>query len=156
MNAPLPPHPLVPVTRRWKRKDRELPGGLRGAFWRHPTGVQVISTIDHAVYPDGSGEVGPQWHISVARPRHRPSEADVQLALKAFGMVGAEEDNHHPGFARHYFLCVDPARRVACECKTTEVTIAERGYQWQNPVDDTACRGCEFAVLSRTPCPLHG
>lgn len=121
----------------------------------HSRGVTVISTLDMAKAPDGSGDVIPQWHISVTRRGRRPRADDVTRALLAFGMTGAEEDNHHPGQARNWFLPVDPSRRVDCECKETEVVVVEDdGYTWTT--DPSDCRGCEHERMFGTPpCRFH-
>lgn len=120
--------------------------------------VCVISTLDHAELPGGDGVVGPQWHVSISRVsvsgQKRAGATQVRLALRAFGMVGAEEDNHHPGLARHFWLPVDPAYRGVCECKAEEVVVVEPdGYTWQN--DPLSCRGCEFHATHGHPCPIH-
>lgn len=118
--------------------------------------LRVISALSMAELPDGSGEVGPQWHISITRKGKRPKPTDVRRALRAFGMVGTEEDNHHPGNARHFWLPVDPARRVECECKATEVNVTDAdGYRWTNEPAPELCRGCELEGLIGKPCPLH-
>ena len=71
-------------------------------------------------------------------------------------MVGTEEDNHHPGNARHFWLPLDPTKRVDCECKSDEAVITEPdGYQWTNPHNESECRGCASASLYGRPCPLH-
>ncbi len=141
---PLPNAPVV------------VPGGniVTASGWQSGL-VRVISALELAELPDRSG-VGPQWHVSISRAGKRPKPTDVRRALRAFGMVGAEEDNHHPGNARHFWLVVDPAHRVDCECKEDEITIVEPdGYKWTNPPDAAACRGCEFEQTIGTPCPLH-
>ena len=104
------------------------------------------------------GDSGLQWHISVTRRGERPTATDVLKALRAFGLVGAEEDNHHPGAARHFWLVVDPARRVTCDCKEDEVTVREPdGYTWTNPQPgEGECRGCEMQKLLGKACPIHG
>jgi hypothetical protein len=118
--------------------------------------IRVISTLTMAELPDGSKEIGPQWHISITDKGRRPSPKQVRRALRAFDMVDAEEDNHHPGYARHFWLPVDLARRVDCECKAEEVTIVEAdGYRFTNPHDPAECRGCDFQRLTGKPCPLH-
>lgn len=115
-------------------------------------GFTVISALELAKYPV-SPEIGPQWHISISHLGGRASV--VSGVLRAFGMPKAEEDNHHPGIARHFWLPADPAHRVDCECKETEATIIEPdGYRWTNPTD-APCRGCEFESLLGAPCPLH-
>jgi hypothetical protein len=118
----------------------------------------VISSLVDADLPDGSG-VGPQWHVSVSARGKRPDDRQVRRALKAFGLVGAEEDNHHPGIARHFWRPVDPAHRVDCKCKATEEIITEAdGYRWTNPKTSTTetCRGCDIAPVTGKPCPIHG
>ena len=128
-----------------------------GAVYERGGRLRVISTRILAVYPDSDG-VGLQDHVSVSCAGHRPTVREVALALAAFGMVGTEEDNHHPGIARHFWRAVDPAHRVECQCKTTETTIVDGNYAWTNPIDAVegeSCRGCEFERLSGRPCPLH-
>lgn len=118
--------------------------------------IRVLSALELAELPDGSGEYGPQWHVSISARGKRPKDHHVRRALRAFAMVGAEEDNHHPGNARHFWLPVDPTRRVDCECKAEEATVVEPdGYTYTNPHDPERCRGCEFQRLMGKPCPLH-
>lgn len=119
--------------------------------------ICVLSTLDMAKLPQ-SELVGPQWHISISRVasggQKRASDLQVRKAVRAFRMGDAEEDNHHPGVARHFFLPVEPAARVGCECKDDEITIVEAdGYRWQN--DPSACRGCEHAHRFGTVCGIH-
>lgn len=137
-----------------------LPMG-RGYRWTRG-GIYVLSSLVDADLPDGSGEKGLQWHVSISFLGRRPKAKHVAIAREAFQMVEAEEDNHHPGVARHLFLVVDPSKRVDCECKVTEEVIVEPdGYAWTNPKAETgeACRGCKLAALkgaSGKPCPIHG
>lgn len=81
----------------------------------------------------------------------------MRRALRAFGMVAAEQDNHHPGNACHFWMPLDPSKRVDCECKNDEVVVTDKdGYQWTNPHDAAECRGCDFARLpTGKPCPIH-
>jgi len=117
--------------------------------------VRVISSLTTAEAPDGSGEAIPQWHISVTECGKRPSGRVVRRALRAFGMADAEEDNHHPGNARHFFKPVDSKRRISCECKTTEMVVKEPdGYTWTNPTEGPY-RGCELARLIGKTCSIH-
>ncbi len=120
--------------------------------------ICVISTIDLAELPRQNGVVGPQWHISIsqyASPQNkRPTFEQTRKALRAFRMVGAEEDNHHPGWARHFFMPVDPSARVGCECKEDELMVTEKdGYAWSNAKSE--CRGCVFEVVTGKPCSIH-
>lgn len=124
--------------------------------------LRVVSELAQAELPDGSGEVGPQWFVSVSSQGGRPSAAQVERALRDFNMVGAEEDNHLPGISRQFWLPVDPARRVGCECKATEETVVEPdGFTWTNPLlGEGECRGCEYEAglgqLVGKRCPIHG
>jgi hypothetical protein len=136
-----------------------IPSGdavLSASQWRSGP-VRVTSALEDAEYPDGIGG-GPQWHISISAMGKRPKEHHVRRALRAFGMVSAEEDNHHPGVARHFWMPVDPAHRVECQCKTDEDVIVDPdGYEWTNPKPESGeeCRGCEFEKMRGKPCPIH-
>lgn len=117
--------------------------------------VRVFSSVDLAELPDRSG-IGPQWHISVSRYPDRASHAEVQRALRDFGMLEAEQDNHEPGSAKHFWLPVDQAHRVDCECKEDEVQVVEPdGHVWSNPHDPSECRGCVMQRARGRACPLH-
>lgn len=128
------------------------PGVLSGAVYERE-GVLVISTLALAEYPDGDG-IGPQHHVSVSCRGRRPSRSELNIALVQFGMRGTEEDNHHPGIARHFWRPLDPAHRVACQCKSDETVVRDGAYEWTNPVEGP-CRGCEYEQMSGRPCPLH-
>jgi len=116
--------------------------------------IFVLSELVVAEYPDGNGH-GPQWLVSVSAAGKRPKPKQVRKTLRAFGMVGAELDTHHPGVAKHYWSPVDPEHRVDCQCKVDEETVREPdGYTWTTPADGE-CRGCELEQLTGAPCPLH-
>lgn len=131
------------------------------AWQRGP--ICVLSALTPAKAPDGSGDVIYQWHVSVSRRGKRPRPKDVARVRRSFGMLDAEEDNHHPGAARHLWMPVDASRRVDCECKATEETMVEPdGYTWTNPTAESGegCRGCDLArdmlLVGRSmPCPMH-
>lgn len=139
-------------------------GGQSADAWIHlATSTQVLSSLQMAEQPR-SGTTGPQWHVSIVdrseREPRRPSSRQVALARCAFGMLEAEEDNHHPGAARQFWMPLDPSERVDCECKTEEVVVREAdGFEWTNPKDG-ACRGCDLEramqrLGSSRPCPIH-
>lgn len=140
----------------WERIDSstlERFGYLAHSAWQRGPAC-AISTLQDAEYPTGEG-IGLQWLVSISRRGKRPRDTDVRAALRAFEMRAAEEDNHHPGNARQFWLPVDPAHRAECECKLTEQVVVERdGYRWSNPTDGP-CRGCEIAPVLGRPCPLH-
>lgn len=148
----------------WREFSTIVDGdALLHAWFHFATNTHVLSSLVQATLPR-SGKIGPQWHVSVAdRSTHeprRPSDGQALLARCAFDLLAAEEDNHHPGNARHFWMPVDPLERVDCECKETEVTIVEAdGYRWTNPTNE-ACRGCENERVMRAvgvsrPCPIH-
>lgn len=95
--------------------------------------VFVISTLDVVeVFGEWTDVV--QWHLSISCVglRRRPNTTEVKRVLKAFDLVGAEEDNHRPGIARHFWMPVVPEKRIPCECKATEIKIVEPdGFRWQ-------------------------
>lgn len=149
-----------PAARGWRYvgpwRDRQVLSG--SVYQRGP--VRVITALEEAEYPDGSRERGPQWHVSISRVGRRPRRKDVARVLRGLGLarVRPEEDNHHPGVARHFWLPVDPDRRVDCECKLTEeIHVEPDGYTWTNPAPGHGpCRGCEIAPVTGRVCPIHG
>lgn len=153
------PQTRIPRNPTWREASMAL--GYRAASFTGRAFVRgrltVTTSLDNAELPDGSG-VGPQWHIAISGGGVRPTDEQIRRALHDFEMVGAEEDNHHPGIARHFFLVVDPAKRVDCQCKATEdVRVEPDGYSWTNPKPETGeeCRGCEWQRLFNKPCPVH-
>lgn len=149
------PSPKEPRGFDWTQLDSFAVDGVTLHRWKSGP-VLVTSSIQIADMPDGNG-TGPTWLISVSDCGRRPKPHHVRRALRAFDMVGAEEDNHHPGVARHFFLVCDPSRRVDCECKVDEDVIRDAdGYRWTNPkAGEGDCRGCEFGRISGKPCPVH-
>jgi hypothetical protein len=142
-----------PAGREWVFIDRMMNDGLLMYHYRSGP-ILAVSSIQTCEMPDGKG-LGQQWLVSVSAMGKRPKDHHVRRALRAFGMVGAENDTHHPGNAKHFWLPVDPARRVDCQCKTDEDVIVDGTYAWTNPKDGP-CRGCEIAPLMKRPCPIHG
>jgi hypothetical protein len=151
--APLP-RPRAPRTHLWTRVGVNA---QRCVIWRRGP-LTVLSSCSSMDLPDGSGEQGPTWLVSITRAGERASDREVARMLRDFGMLDAEEDNHTPGTSRAFFLVVDPSRRVDCECKATETVIVEKdGYRWSNP-SDGPCRGCELEQIAgpERRCPIHG
>ena len=129
----------------------------KGRAWRSlpvPPAAWIPNVISQSMWTDGRLSVVSS-HVSVSRFGKRPKPAELARAQREFSIRGWEEDNHHPGHARHYFRPVDPAERVDCECKSNETTHVEPdGYRWTNPTDEP-CRGCEFAAQHGKTCPIH-
>ena len=140
----------------WSPVRGSLPPAISVSAWTNGR-LRVISALEMAEAPDGRGDAIPQWHISVTESGLRPSPRGLRRALRAFGMGGAECDNHHPGNAQHYWLPLDKARRVDCQCKADEVVVKEPGYTWTNPAPgEGECRGCEWWNMCGKRCPIHG
>lgn len=143
----------------WVRRESTNPlhaESVAESWWTHGA-IVAGSSLVRANLPVGEG-TGLQWLVSVSENGRRPTRAAVRFALKAFGMMGAEEDNHHPGVARHFWRPLAKAERVDCQCKADERTITEPGgYRWTTPkdVDAEGCRGCEYEAMLGAPCPIH-
>jgi hypothetical protein len=116
----------------------------------------AFSALETAQLPDGSG-VGLQFHISISANGKRVDSKTARRALAAFRLQDAEEDNHEPGVAKHFWLPVDPEHRVDCECKATEVQVTEAdGHRWSSDRDPAKCGGCALAAIKGGSCPVHG
>lgn len=149
--------------RRAKARERYFAAGIHAVSftgWQR-RGIYVISALEVTEAPDGRGDNIPQWHLSLSADggSRRCDDEEVKQTLASFGLTGAEEDNHHPGAARHFWMPVDPIRRIDCSCKATEETIVEPdGYRYSQK--RRTCAGCELEVefaargVAR-PCPDH-
>jgi hypothetical protein len=149
-----------PTGREWTELRYPLPiGGNTHAASAWESGpIRVLSSLQTTQLPGrAAGELGPQWLVSISHLGRRPKPHHVRRALRAFGMVGAENDTHHPGNAVHFWLPCDPALKGVCECKTDEETIVDPdGYTWTNPREGEGdCRGCEIAPVTGRPCRIH-
>ncbi len=160
---------LPTKTSGWRAEKNFDPRGLKNtgsvSAWSR-RGVFVISAHELAEAPDGTGEAIPQWHVSISTRGNgsvrRSTDAETRQALACFFVAGAEEDNHEPGIARHFWMPLDPKRRRDCECKADEATIVEPdGHRWTTPADGSTCNGCDYeAMMLREtgiarPCPIH-
>lgn len=134
----------------------------RLAAWRSHDGIIVVSSLERAYLP-GSGDpplVGPQWLVSVSRStggidaRCRTTDEDLARVVGCFDMPAFDEDNHHPGVARHLWCPVDPQYRQACECKLTETTVTDGHYRWTTDQDEE-CRGCWYQRVFGPACTIH-
>lgn len=154
---------LVP-TGGFSRMGRQL-DKMQMSGWRSHDGIAVVSGCHTAPLPGTDGTLGPQWKVSVSRldrldrrgtTGERATDDDLRRVIDAFAMPAWDEDNHHPGVARHLWCPHDETARLACECHLSETTIVDvDGYRWTND-ESKPCRGCEYEQLVGTPCPLHG
>jgi hypothetical protein len=153
---------LAPV-RGFSRRNDHTRVPLPGIAYVSHDGLLVRSSLAHAHLP-GSGDppkIGPQWQVTVSRfaggdptKRCKVTDDDLHRVIDCFAMPAFDEDNHHPGIARHLWCPVDEQYRNACECKLTEVTVVEDdGYTWTTENDD--CRGCEYERRFGLACTIH-
>lgn len=139
------------------RRGRNKLKGLRpkGGGWKrlgnaHNKGKQRTATViwqcgpirvlaDTSIYrSEVDGSLNPQHHLSVTtvnpftlRPE-RVSDVQFQEVIDAFVPDGAwwEEDNHHPGNARHIFIPLYASHQQKCPCKDEEIVVEEDGYTY--------------------------
>lgn len=97
-------------------------------------GLFVLSAVEVADEP-GKPSLGPEYHLSISAHGKRCSSYAARLALTAFGLEDATEDNHVPsGKVRNFWRPVaDRLSGYECPCVETEPNIVEdRGdYVWR-------------------------
>lgn len=113
--------------------------GYENEVWMQTSlGLSVISAVEVAQDKDGIDR-GPEYHISISKfgrdKRIRCDSSEAQYVLRAFGLEGAEEDNHVPhGIVRNFWRTVaEPMIGLECACKADEPAIREdKGdYVWR-------------------------
>jgi hypothetical protein len=126
--------PLRPNGDPWVRMP-DLPPqytfGYECEVWKNTSlNLGVMSAVEVASDKDGIDR-GPEYHISISKhdrgqPR-RCSLAEALFVLRAFGLEGAEEDNHVPhGVVRNFWRTVaEPMIGLECACKADEPAIVE-------------------------------
>lgn len=126
--------PLRPRGEGWRRLP-DLPPqytlGYECEVWRHDWWLLgVMSAVEVAKDKD-SIDRGPEYHISISKhqagnPR-RCTTQEALLVLQAFGLEGAEEDNHVPnGKVRNFWRPVaEPMVGLECACKADEPAMVE-------------------------------
>lgn len=133
MSAPSIVQPLAPKGSGWT--ELRVPAavvrmGYATRAYAHRDGFLVLSAVEVAADKDGIDR-GPEYHLSfskeVAGFKVRCDTNDTDWLLKAFGLEGAEEDNHVPhGFVRNFWRAVaEPLVGMECACKEDEPTIRE-------------------------------
>jgi hypothetical protein len=124
--------PLRPNGDPWVRMQ-DIPESSLGyesqAWMNTALGLYVISAVEVAQDKDGIDR-GPEYHISISKAGERLRRCDsheAQYVLRAFGLDGAEEDNHVPnGIVRNFWRTVaEPMIGLECACKADEPAIAE-------------------------------
>lgn len=120
-----------------ERKTRHHSGAYAYTHKEHR--IQVISECGGYI-SDADGRTSFQYHFSIAgmgngRPV-RPTPDQYAFALAAFlpsidgNPVWWEEDNHHPGNARHIFVPTFKRDQRPCFCKDNEIITDPDGYTY--------------------------
>lgn len=152
---------LIPVKGFSRAGRGKLPASSVSGWVTHD-GILAVSGCHIAPLPGTDGVPGKQWLVSVSRPAPgvmtpptHASDDDLRRVVECFAMPAFDEDNHHPGIARHLWCPQDETARLACECKISETLIVEDdGYTWTND-EDAPCRGCIYAIQFGSTCPIH-
>lgn len=135
---PAPKHPKGEgwrkVTTLFLEQNSDEVGIAPMVCWSHPLSMTSVMSSTHWVTDDGDPHW--EWHVSVSGHRRTgyapPSRMGLNKALVDFGMLGADEDNHLPGVARHFWLNVGQTTQAPCDCKATEKPHDEGdGFIWR-------------------------
>jgi hypothetical protein len=128
------PRPLRASVNGWRWLGvYPLPTGGQAHGWSHDEHwLRCLSAVEMVEQnPPGSGLVVPHFHVSVTFScaltgvRRAATDQEVELVRAAFGLAGAEEDNHGPGIARHLWIACGREKEPACPCKQDEQRIGE-------------------------------
>lgn len=132
----VPADPRAPApkdSRAWEMLPALLHDGETINRWRNGT-VMACSSRHGAMESKRTGLIVPQLHVSISDDGARASDETIRGVLADFGFEGAEEDNHQPGIARHFWLDEGARVQPECECKKVEETVTEPdGFKWQRP-----------------------
>jgi hypothetical protein len=116
--------------------------------WHLRRRLVVVSAVELVEF---KGAPTWQFHVSVSAAGARANDEQVARALRDFGMLGAEEDNHHRhALARHFWrnCAAAPGDETQCECKADEETVVmPDGYTYQTPRDPEASRRQDDELL---------
>lgn len=125
--------PAPKDSRQWQRATSVLIDGETVNRWMNGT-VIACASRHAAMKSKKTGLLVPQLHVSISDGGRRATDEVVRGVLADFGFEGAEEDNHHSGMARNFWLDEGATKQPDCECKSTEVTHVEPdGFKWQGP-----------------------
>ncbi len=139
---PLPLRPSGPgwtLVRRVKlATGHEADGWLNG-----DVGAACLSCVEIVEQnPPGSGIVAPHYHVSATHPfgpvRRACTDEEMERVRAAFGLAGAEEDNHGDGIARHLWILCGREREPACPCKQDEQRTVEGPRVRHDAAEDVA------------------
>jgi len=123
--------PKFPASPDWWLLDRvRVYRGFPAERYVSKYGHVAISAVET---PEQEHEqMGPEYHVSISKNGARVSADEIPELLRIFDMLGADEDNHAAGIARHFWLPVaDKYAGYVCPCKETEHAITEGDYVWR-------------------------
>lgn len=131
------PDPKRPKAGAWIRtgthmiSDPAMPAMGSAEVYDHPSGMRVLSSVDHVWIDAERHQL--EYHVSISCAGRRATRAQVDQALRDFGMRKGFEDNHVPGgIARNFWLPVNPADPTGCHCELDEKPHDEgEGYVWR-------------------------
>lgn len=134
--------PKSPVTPGWTRATGwDCPQILKKlgypvVAWLHrSSGLFVMSAVEVAQPEPGQPSLGPEYHLIVSKNGHRCSSGEAVMALIAFDLRDAKEDNHVPhGLVRNFWRPVaDNLSGYECPCTDREPAMLEdKGdYVWR-------------------------
>lgn len=124
------PKPAYPRSSKWHELPSPTPNTRAFIRMRRKWSLCAITEVFE-------GDGGWEWIVSTSRRENgktlRATEDDMREIRHAFGMLGAEEDNHgietkrgyRGGAVRMLFMRIDPEKRIDCECKETERVVVE-------------------------------
>ena len=104
--------------------------GFECYSYQHRDGFVVMSGLEvmsHAGFYTNE----PFYHVSITYFGQRCSNSAAKKMMRDFDMQDAEQDNHFPGKARHFWLPVsDKLKGVPCPCKSNH-SQHEGDYSYQ-------------------------
>lgn len=124
------PRPLRANTPGWRWMRRtQLEDGPADAWVNPELGLFVLSATEIAEQnPPGSGLAAPHYHVSATWRAGLPrtcTDEEMERVREAFGLAGAEEDNHGQGIARHLWILCGREKEPTCACKQDEQRTVE-------------------------------
>lgn len=125
--------PKAPASKDWEFYDYiRVHLGFPAKRYISRFGHVAISAVETP--SDHGGEhIGPEYHVSISSNGGRVPAEEVPGLLAIFGMLGADEDNHVSGKARHFWEPVDEKfKGCVCPCKDTEHAITEGDFTWRS------------------------
>lgn len=155
------PRPLRAHGRGWRWMGAyPLPTGIVAQGFTHDDhGIRCLSAVEIVEQnPPGSGLMVPHYHVSATfttpTSRRACTDQELELVREAFGLAGAEEDNHGPGIARHLWIACGREKEPECPCKQDEQRIVEGDrVRHETPDETRSAVGSPQGVPGAGPAP---